>query len=176
MNGAGVPASPWWVQYLPLLIIAVAFAFRFKRMSRARPLRPKMMLVTPVGYAIIVIAMFIALPPSATGWLCFVGGLTLGVLLGWQRARLMRLHIDPDHGKVMVRQSPIVLVAILALVVARRLFMPHTITVGRDGEVPAQLLYLTDGGFGLALGMLGTQAILLWRRAKLLIAEHRTDG
>jgi hypothetical protein len=173
----GDPAHIWWLTYLPWVIVAIVFALRFKRLSRARPLRPRMMLATPILYVVVIAGMFVALPPTPLGWLFFVAGIGLGALLGWQRARLMHLHVDPDHGKVMVRQSPIALLLILGLVLGRRLLLPHGApTVDENGLPAGKLLYITDGGFGLALGTLGTQALLLWRRAQELIAQYRSEG
>ncbi len=175
LNAPPDPSIPWWVTYLPLLVLGIVIAVRFRRLERARPLRPRVMLTAPVIYAIIIVGLFMLTPPPPLGWLAFAGGIAIGALAGWQRARLMRLHVDPDHGRVMVRQSPAALFLILGLAFARRLILPRHIDIGEDGTPPPSLLAVTDGLFGFALGMIGTQAIVLWRKARTLIAEHRSE-
>jgi hypothetical protein len=125
------------------------------------------MVVLPIVYGVLVAVMFAAMPPSATGWLVFAGGVVLGAAVGWQRARLMRLHLDPETDRVMIRQSPAALILLVVVAGLRQLVRP-TATAAGHAAMPASALLFTDGLVGFALGMIVAQRVELWRRAKAL--------
>ncbi len=160
-----------WLQILPFVIIALVIWRRWKGMSVARPLKPAQMWIVPVLYSVLVGFMLWAMPPSIAGWEVFAGGAILGGIVGWQRARLMHLHIDETSGAIMLRQSPAGLAVIVGIFLLRRLFMPQQ-AAGQvaHGAHPA-LPLLTDGLLGFALGMIVGYRIELWRRARDLRAK-----
>lgn len=157
-----------WVQLLPLAIIALVFWRRWKAMGVARPLRTGRMWIAPVLYALLVALMLWAMPPAPAGWALFFGGVLIGGAVGWQRARLLHLHVE--EGTVMVRQSPAGLAVILGIFVLRRVFLPAQ----RGGTAPhgahPALPLATDALLGFALGSVIGYRLELWRRAKQLSA------
>ena len=171
-SGAGGHDTFSWTSYLPLLILAGVMIWRFRNLSRARPLRTGRMLILPLIYGALVALMLVFIPPSATGWLCIAGGVVVGAATGWQRARLMRLHRDPETGKVMVRQSPAGLILLVCVVGLRRLIAPGQpgVAPGAHGLPPGAMLF-TDALIGFAFGMIVFQRIELHRRAKQLMGE-----
>jgi hypothetical protein len=83
----------------------------------------------------------------------------------------MRLHVDEATGQVMVRQSPMAFLFILALFFARRLLVPAPSAQPAPHAGPPSLPLITDALLGFALGMvIGTQ-LELWRRAKQVRTE-----
>lgn len=154
-----------WASWLPLAVLALVMLLRLRNLNRARPLRKRALLVLPIVYVLIVAATLWLRPPSALGWLCGAGGVVLGALAGWQRARLMRLHVDGATGAVMMRQSPAALILLVVIVGLRRLFVP-TEAVDLGAPMPAEALLATDALLGFALGMIVAQRLELWRRAR----------
>lgn len=158
------------IQLLPLAIIALVFWRRWKSMGTARPLRTGRMWIAPVLYAALVALMLWAMPPAQAGWLLFAGGMLVGAAVGWQRARLLHLHVDQASGMVMVRQSPAGLAVILGIFLLRRVFVPAqrggTAMAGTHPALPLA----TDALLGFALGSIIGYRIELWRRARELRA------
>lgn len=160
----------WLQTLLPFAIIAIVFARRWKQMAVARPLKLTRMWIVPLIYGLLVGVMLWAMPPSAMGWALFAGGLLGGSALGWQRARLMQLHLDPESGAVMIRQSPAGLAVIVGLLLVKRLALPAQPGQGAAAHAPHALPLATDALLGFALGMILGYRIELWRRAKALHA------
>jgi hypothetical protein len=72
----------------------------------------------------------------------------------------------------MMRQSLAALLMILAIFALRRLLLPG---VGSSGGRPdAGALLVTDAMLGFAAGVICVQRIVLWLRARRLVAEHRS--
>lgn len=164
-----------WLSYLPLLIFAALMFWRFRSLNRARPLRVSTLWIMPVVVLCLVGFALYGMRPLEVGWLAFFGGLVVGALLGVQRARMVRLHIEGEGGeaRVMMRQSMAALVMILAIFALRRLlfsgFHPAT------GAHPAAgALLVTDGMLGFAAGVICVQRVVLWMRARSLVARHLT--
>jgi hypothetical protein len=162
--------QPMWTQILPFAIIALVIWQRWKGISVPRPLKVGQMWIVPVLYSALVGFMLWAMPPSIAGWEVFAGGVLLGSIIGWQRARLMHLHIDDTSGAIMLRQSPAGLAVIVGIFLLRRLFLPSQGGGAQSGGPVVQgahpaLPLLTDGLLGFALGMIVGYSIELWRRA-----------
>ena len=154
-------------RYVPWLVIGLAVALRWRRMNRASPLHPGRLWILPALYAVMVGALLVAMPPVALGWLVLAAGVAAGGLLGWQRAALMRLHVDETSGVIMMRQSPAALVLLVAMLLLRRLVMP---AAGAGGHhLAAGALLATDAALGFAFGMIAMMRLELWRRAKVLL-------
>jgi len=154
-------------RYVPYLVIGVVVALRWRRMNRASPLHVGRLWILPLLYALLVGGLLVAMPPAPLWWLALGAGIAAGGLLGWQRASLMRLHIDETSGAIMMRQSPAALVLLVAMMLLRRLAMP---AAGAGGpHLAAGALLATDAAIGFAFGMIAMMRLELWRRAKLLL-------
>lgn len=127
---------------LPLAIIAIVFALRFRNIRRARRFRPERLWVLPAVYTALVGLILFAMPPAPLGWGLFALGLLVGGALGWQRARLMHLDIDPKTRELTIRQSPAAFVLLVAIFLGRRMFLPNTATTasGAGHALPASAL------------------------------------
>ncbi|WP_454886018.1 hypothetical protein [Sphingomonas oryzagri] len=88
--------GPAWMQYVvPVAVIAVVMALRWRRMSRARPLKIETLWIVPAIYLVIVGFVFIQAPPSPMGWAWSVLALVVGGVAGWYRGRTMQITVDP---------------------------------------------------------------------------------
>lgn len=161
---------------IPIIIIAIVLFFRIRSMKKSRRLRIERLWVLPTIYALFVAAMLIGLPTSPLGWTLLGAGLAVGGLIGWQRGRLMEIHVDPETHALSQRQSPAALFLILGLVVLR---MGAKFLIGNDdaagGGLGPHALLVTDAVIGLALGLLTIQRVEMFLRAKRLLAEARTS-
>lgn len=160
----------WLQTLLPFGIIAIVMWRRWKNIGTPVALRTGRMWIMPTVLAAIIGAMLYALPPAPLGWGVFALGLVIGLAVGWQRARLMNFHLDEETGAVMMRQSPLAFLFIVALFLARRLLIPSR-SAQASGQVAAHGLPLvTDALLGFALGMIVGMRLEMWRRAKALRA------
>ena len=161
--------------WLPLLVIAVVFAFRFRNLSKPKPFQPGQLWIAPLLLIAVFVLLVVSLPPSVTGWLVIVFGIMMGAAIGWKRGHLMHLERDPQSGAVMIRQSPAALVLILGIILARRAVSAGLgVTPGADaaGHMSNAAVLLTDGLLGFALGMVIAMRFTLWQRAKALPAHQ----
>ena len=72
-----------WISYaIPLVVIAVVMAIRWKRMSRVRPLKLERLWILPTLYAVVIGFTFSRFPPQGWGWLFCLIALVLGARPG----------------------------------------------------------------------------------------------
>lgn len=164
--------------WLPLVVIAVVFAFRFRNLSKPKPFQPGQLWIAPVLLFAVFVLLVISLPPSAMGWLVIAAGVAIGAAIGWKRGHLMHLERDPHSGAVMIRQSPAALLLVLGIILARRgVSAGLGIAPGADaaGHMSNAAMLLTDGLLGFALGMVIAMRFTLWQCAKALPA-HQPEG
>ena len=170
------PVAKTLLSYLPLAIFAAIMFWRLRNIQKARPLRLRTLWILPLIFMLLVGFVLSSMPPDLYGWLCIVAGLLIGCVVGWQRAKLMRLHIEGEgeSARIMMRQSPAAILMIMAIAALRAIFRSATSTgqVVTAGHISAAGLYFTDALLGFALGMIVASRIELWRRAKALSSEH----
>ncbi|MES2755160.1 MAG: CcdC protein domain-containing protein [Pseudomonadota bacterium] len=149
-------------------VIAIVIALRWRRMSRAQPLKLERLWLVPAGYLVVAIGAFYAHPPSPIGWLFATAALALGGALGWQRGKLMTIEIDPETHALNQRGSPAAMLLIVALVVAR--------TGGRELATRSGFhldpLAVTDVLIALALGLFSATRLEMYLRARRMLAAH----
>jgi hypothetical protein len=152
---------------IPLIILAVVFALRWRNLKKPRQLKVNQLWIAPALITVVVVGVLFAMPPAAMGWLAFMIGVPLGAAVGWQRARLMHIERDAASGDLMMRQTPAALLLLFGIAGLRRLFG----VAGGGGDsaggtlAPTALLF-TDGLLGFALGMVIAQRLTLYLRAK----------
>ncbi|MBS0482210.1 MAG: DUF1453 family protein [Proteobacteria bacterium] len=158
--------NPGTVQtWLPLLVIGVVLALRWRNLARPRPLRPGRLWIAPLVMTLVVGLGVFTMPVSTYGLLAVAGGFALGGVIGWRRAHLLHLSRDPQTGELQMRQTPAAFVLIIALLVVKRVLVPHP---GADatGHIAPQALIVTDALMGFALGMILATNLTLWLRAR----------
>ena len=159
----------WVATLLPFVIIAIMVALRLRSMRRERKLNLKSLWVVPIVYVILIGFMLVALPPPIVGWELLLGGLIIGLLAGWYRGRLIKIHRDPATGELRQKASPIAVLLLLAIILlkvgARQVFGE---SAASNPGSPAMML--TDAFIGFALGLLSATRIEMYTRAQRILA------
>lgn len=163
--------APWMSYVVPVVVVAVVMALRWRRMSRARRLRLETLWILPAVYAVIVAFVFGTAPPSASGWAWSLLGLAVGAGIGWYRGRLMTIHVDPETHALSQQASPAAFLLLIVLIVARsaaRQEMDGGYQPGQHGIGLA-----TDILMASALGLIAATRIEMILRARRLLRAAR---
>jgi membrane protein CcdC involved in cytochrome C biogenesis len=158
-----------WIQYaIPIAIFAVVIALRMRRMGQMRPLKLETLWVVPSMYLVVASLMFWQFPPF--GWIAIacVSAMLIGAALGWQRGKMMHIHVDPETHALNQKASPAAVFFLIALIAVRsgaRTFL------GQAGAVSPAML--TDPLIAFALGMFTMTRVEMYLRAKRLLEEVR---
>lgn len=156
---------------VPLLVIAVVLFFRFRRMSKVRPLRLDRLWILPAVYGAFMVVMFVSLPPRGMGWAWVFLALALGAGAGWIRGMTMHIGVDPETHALDHAQSPAAIAFLLLLVLVRS---GSRMLLQADGGLSHEAtMLLTDALLAFAMGMFSLQRLEMFLRAKRLLAEVR---
>ena len=165
-------AHQTWISYaVTIAIIAVVMALRLRRMGQMRPLKLGNLFIVPILYLVVAAIMFVQLPP--TGWVAIACALALaiGAAVGWQRGKMMHIHVDPETYALNQKASPAAMFFLIGLIVVR---MAARGMLGQNSGVSPAML--TDPLIAFALGMFTVQRIEMYLRAKRLLEEARGRG
>lgn len=163
-----VHQAPGILQYLiPIVIAGTILAFRARRMTQMRPLKIERLWIVPAVYLILVAFLYIKGPPSPVGWAICVAMLILGGAIGWQRGKLMEIHVDPDTHAINQKGSYAAIVFLVALFAVK--FAAQTGTQALHVNVAV----LTDALAALALGLFTVTRVEMYLRAKRLLEIAR---
>lgn len=164
----GRPDS-WWSYAVPAVVIAVVMALRWRRMSRARPLKLERLWILPSLYAVLAVVMFATRPPVGWGWMFCALALVAGAALGWQRGRMMRITVDPDSHALNHSASPAAMLFLLAIVLVRQGLRAPAV----ESAIHLDPLAATDMLVALALGLFTAMRIEMFLRGRRLLAAAR---
>src|SRR5689334_23393877 len=159
------PAQQSWVGIaITVAIVAVVLALRMRRMGQMRPLKLETLWVVPALYLAIAATMFWTLPPK--GWVAIatVAGLALGAAVGWQRGKMMEIHVDPQTHALNQKASPAAMLFLIALIIVRT---GARSILGQDSNISPAML--TDPLIAFALGMFTLTRLEMYLRAKRLL-------
>ncbi|MBA4771618.1 MAG: DUF1453 family protein [Sphingomonas sp.] len=159
------PAQPNGLVGTIFLIAFIAFvlAMRFRRMQRGRRLRLEWLWVVPALVGSLTAALLYIAPPKGMGWAVCAGALAVGALLGWVRARAVAVVLDPDTDQLSQRESPLVILFVIAIIGLR--FAVRHYGTGADAVGP---VLIADALVVALFGLLTVQRIMLWRRGRAL--------
>ena len=166
------PVHQTWASYaITIGIIVVVMAMRMRRAGQMRPLKLGSLWIVPVLYLAVAAIMFAQLPP--TGWVAIASAaaLLIGAAVGWQRGKMMHIHVDPETYALNQKASPAAMLFLVGLIVVRMLARA---IIGTEGAVSPAML--TDPLIAFALGMFTLQRVEMYVRAKRLIEEARGRG
>jgi membrane protein CcdC involved in cytochrome C biogenesis len=161
--------QPSWTSYaITIGIIVIIMALRLRRMGKMRPLNLGSLWVVPAVYLVVAALMFVQLPP--TGWVAIASGigLLIGAAVGWQRGKMMHIHVDPETHALNQKASPAAMLFLIALIIVR---MGARSVLGQQGGVSPAML--TDPLIAFALGMFTLTRLEMYLRAKRLLEEVR---
>lgn len=165
------PHASWISFAVSAVIIVAVLALRMRRMSRERPLRIELMWIIPLIYMGIAGVLFWRFPPAGMMWIAVLAALGLGAALGWQRGKFMHISVHPETHEVSQRASPAALLFIVALI-AVRMAAREAAAMGGPA-LHFDLGSVTDVLIAFALGLLATQRIEMFLRARRLLQEAR---
>lgn len=166
------PAQQSWVGVaITVAIVVVVLALRMRRMGQMRPLKLETLWVVPALYLVVAALMYWQLPPR--GWVAIasIAALLIGAAVGWQRGKMMHIHVDPETHALNQKASPAAMLFLVALIVVRMLARG---IIGAEGAVSPAML--TDPLIAFALGMFTVQRVEMYLRARRLLEEARGRG
>jgi hypothetical protein len=170
--GPGLPTGASWLGYLVPMAAVVAVVVL--RNSRPRRLRIETLWALPAVYVVLLGLALTEAPPPVTplsiGLLILAAA--VGAAIGWQRGRLMQIHIHPETHDMTSRASPIGIVFILGVLVLR--YAARDLLAGNAGLLNVPVVAIGDAFIVLAVAMLSAQRIEVWRRASQMLAEARS--
>jgi len=151
--------------------VAVAVVILFLRNRRARALKIERLWIRPAIFlALLLLALFgspPALTPLAIGILAV--SLIVGSLIGWQRARFVRIDIHPETHELSAQPSMWGMLFIVALLLLRLLLRQQlTANAAVLGVSP---ITLTDAFLLFAVGMMVTYGVEIWIRARRMLSQ-----
>jgi NAD/NADP transhydrogenase beta subunit len=106
---------------IPIIVVVVVLALMSRRMLRPRRVRIASLWVGP-AFTLVGIAAYVTtkpVAPTALHGVALVAALLLGGGIGWVRARLVEITIDPATNSITQRGTPYGLLLIVGLVVLR---------------------------------------------------------
>jgi membrane protein CcdC involved in cytochrome C biogenesis len=163
------PVQPSWITYaITIGIVVVVLALRMRRMGQMRPLKLETLWVVPVLYLVVAALMFWQLPPTGLGAIACGAALLIGAAVGWQRGKMMHIHVDPQTHALNQKASPAAMLFLIALIVVRS--GARTMLGQAGGVSPAML---TDPLIAFALGMFTVTRVEMYLRGKRLLEEVR---
>ena len=172
MQVQGHPAPNGPLSYaIPIAIVVIVLALRMRRMGQMRPLKLETLWVVPALYLVIGALMFWSLPP--TGWVAMASAVAIliGAAVGWQRGKMMQIHVDPETHALNQKASPAAMFFLIALIVIRS---GARAVLGQTGGISPAML--TDPLIAFALGMFTMTRVEMYLRAKRLLEEARGSG
>ena len=154
------------------VFVVVILALRLRGMSRMRRLRLETLWVVPTIYLIFAGVMFYQYPPVPIGWAISGAALLLGAAIGWQRGKLMQIHVDPETHALNQKASPAAMIFIVVLIVVR--MGAKTILASGGGTgFHVNALLVTDVLIALALGLFAATRLEMFLRARRMLDEAR---
>ena len=160
-----------WISYaITAVVVGMVLFFRIRRMRKVRPLRLERLWLFPVIYAALAVTLYVSHPPHGFGWLYCTLALLVGAALGWQRGKMMRIHIDPETHALNQSQSPAAILFIVALIAIR---MVTRAVMTKNGGGGFDALLLTDILLAFALGLFTLQRLEMYLRARRMLEEAR---
>ncbi|HXS49601.1 MAG TPA: CcdC protein domain-containing protein [Sphingomicrobium sp.] len=166
------PIHQSWITYaITIGIIVVVLALRMRGMSKMRPLKLGALWIVPALYLAVAVFMFVQLPP--TGWVAIASavGVAIGAAVGWQRGKMMHIHVDPESHALNQKASPAAMMFLIVLIVVRA---GARSVLGQESNVSPAML--TDPLIAFALGMFTVTRLEMYLRAKRLLEEARGRG
>lgn len=164
----GQSGGPSLLGYVvPIGIVLVVMALRWRRMSRARPLKVERLWILPAFYLAIVGYVFFVMPPSHAAWAWSALALIVGAGFGWYRGSTMKIEVDPETHALTQKASPAALLLLVGLIALRMVFRAEFTT----GGSPAAAALAAEVAMAFALGMIATTRLEMALRARRSLAE-----
>lgn len=159
-------------QILPIVIPIAILALVVMRNRRPRPLNLHLMWIVPL-LVVLGIGMGLYFTPhepfGVWAYAGFVFALGLGGVAGWWRGRTIDIHRDAETGRLMAKPSPLGLMLIVVLLVARRSLDMYLLSNAEAWHLNA--VAVTDAFMLFAVGLVVVQRIEMFVRGRAILAD-----
>ena len=163
-----------WVSFaITAVVMVVVLAVRLRGMRKMRRLRLETLWIVPALYLLFAGVMFYEFPPSGIVWAVCAAALIVGAAIGWQRGKLMQIHVDPATHILNQKASPAAFLFIVVLIVVR-LVAKNVLAEGGGYGFHLNAMIVTDILIALALGLFSATRLEMYLRAKRLLDEVRS--
>ncbi len=163
------PVHQPWISYaITVGIIVIVMALRMRRMGKMRPLKLETLWIVPAIYLVVAAVMLFELPPTGLVGIASIAAVAIGAAVGWQRGKMMHIHVDPATHALNQKASPAAIIFLIVLIVVRT---GARTVLGQNGSVSPAML--TDPLIAFALGMFTLTRLEMYLRAKRLLEEAR---
>jgi hypothetical protein len=154
---------------LPLVVVAVVIAFRWRRISRAQPLLWRYLWVRPAIFVVIAALIMASAPPLAQDLPWLFLAVVLGGAAGWLWGRAMAIEMHPENGTLLVKGGAAAMLVLVALIVLRL-----GLRAGLQMEAAAwhiDILLITDISLVFSVALFGMRALEMYLRARRVMAN-----
>jgi len=161
------PMGPW-AYLIPLIAVGMVIL----RNARARRLRIETLWIAPV-LILALVGLSLAQEKAPTPAMLAIDlvALAVGALLGWWRARLTKISVDPQTHQLTSRASPIGMLVILALFALR--YGVRAYATENAGALHVSVNLVADAALVMTVGLVCAQRLEIALRASRLLAEAR---
>lgn len=168
MHAATTPVTGPWTYLIPLIVIGLVIL----RNSRARRLRIETLWIAPV-MILALVGLSLGQEKQLTPVMVAadLAALALGALLGWWRARLTHITVDPGTHQLTSRASPIGMLVILGLFAIR--YGVRTFATQNAGALHVSVNLVADAALVMTVGLVCAQRLEIALRATRLLNEAR---
>ena len=156
-----------------LIGLVIAVAILVARNRKPRPLKIERLWVRPAIFMVLMALSLSAYPPpvDAVSLALIAAAAVIGAGLGWQRGRFIHIDVHPETHELTTRVSPIGLLFIVAIVVARFGLRAEMTSASR---LHLSFAAVSDDIVVLLGAMMVAQGTEIWLRARRVLAEARS--
>jgi hypothetical protein len=170
--------SPQTLQLvLPVILIAVVFLVRARRVGKPQPLKLGLLWIRP-ALLLAACAVVLLLPPqrgvAPIQWVpldyaILAVGAVLGAIGGWQLGRTMAIEVHPENGTLMVTSSPIGFLVLIGLVILRTLVRTEAGIAGANWPVNPGVI--VDALIVFTAALFTVRSLEMYLRAKTVMQQ-----
>jgi hypothetical protein len=153
---------------LPLALVGLMMALRFRRMGGTRRLQLEHLWIVPAILAAFTIFLFVRSPPVGLGWVWAALAAAAGAGLGWWRGKMMRISVDPATRTLNQTASPAAILFLLGLFVVRLATRSYMMGSGTHA-----IGTVTDALMAFVLAALTAQRAEMFLRSRRLLTNAR---
>lgn len=139
-----------------------------RRIGKIRPPNLSSLWIVPIVYVLAAVLMLVSLPRTGAVAIVSVVGLVIGAVVGWQRGKMMHVHVDLETHALNQKASPpamFFLIAVSVVPAGARSVLNET-----GGVSPAML---TDPRIAFAFGMFALTLLEMYLCARRLLEQVR---
>jgi hypothetical protein len=168
MHPATTPPGGAAVYLVPLVVIAMVIL----RNARARRLRIETLWIAPLMILVLVgLALSQEGMPTPAFLAIDLAAVAVGALLGWWRARLVNITVNPETHELTSQASPLGMILILAIFAVRYGLRLYASENAASLHMPVNAI--ADAALVITVGLVCAQRLEIFIRASRLLAEAR---